>query len=472
MTHEHVESDVSRHKCLIYDGDPAEQLPVVVPLLLDGLATNWRCLYLAGPETLPMIDRALTERGVDTRREQDRGALILSADRSHLASGRFDPRAMVDTLCQLIDESVAQGFAGLCATGDMRWELGDDSNFEQLLDYEARLEQVFRDKPLRGICQYRRDTVPAQAVRDALLTHRSTYLGSVLNRDNLFYIPPELILEGPKSASRQSEWMYQQIVRIIKAEEQRDHALKELEQTNRELEQRVAERTAELEAFAYSVSHDLRAPLRAISGFSNILREDFAAALGAEGMLHLERVSANTRKMGELIEGMLQLSRMMKVELQRVPVDLTRLAEDVAREIREAAPRASAELVVHRSMRALGDPVMLRALLVNLIGNAWKFTSGRERTRIDVGRQGDAFFVRDNGAGFDASNAERLFTPFQRFHREDQFPGTGVGLATVQRIVARHGGRVWADSKPNAGATFFFTLPEPTDSQGDQGVRL
>src|SRR5919109_607859 len=154
-----------------------------------------------------MIDQGLAESGVDTPPEKNRGALILSGDRSHPVGGRFDPKAMVDALSRLIDESVAQGFEGLCATGDMRWELGDnDANFDRLLDYEARLEKVFRDKPLRGICQYRRDVVPVKAVRDALVTHRSTYLGEVLNRDNLFYVPPELLLEGDDNAERQSEW--------------------------------------------------------------------------------------------------------------------------------------------------------------------------------------------------------------------------------------------------------------------------
>jgi signal transduction histidine kinase len=469
MTAGLMDTEVSRHKCLIYDGEPAEQLPVVVPLLVDGLADNWRCLYLADPGTLPIMERALSEHGVDTRREQDRGALILSADRSHLVGGRFYPEAMVAAIGKLIDESVAQGFAGLCATGDMRWELGDDANFAHLREYEARLEQLFRDKPLRGICQYRRDVVPAHAVRDALATHRSTYLGTALNRDNLFYIPPELLLEGG-GAEQQTEWMYQQIVRIIKAEEQRDRALQELAATNQNLERRVAERTAELEAanrhleaFAYSVSHDLRAPLRAIGGFSNILREDFAQTLGAEGAKHIDRVVTQVQRMSELIEGMLQLSKIMKTELHAVRVDVTALAEEVALELRETDPQRSAEFVIHRSLSAVADRVLLRALLVNLISNAWKFTGGRSKARIEVGAETDAggqrvFYVRDNGAGFDVRKAERLFAPFQRFHRQEEFPGTGVGLATVQRIVARHGGRIWVESEPNVGTTFFFTL--------------
>src|SRR5579859_3008652 len=140
-------AESSRHKCLIYDGDASEQLPVVVPLLIDGLQDRWRCLYLGSPEAVHMVDAALGDRGVDTEREAKRGALVFSSDRSHLAGGRFDPQAMVDGLCASIDDAVRDGFEGLCATGDMRWELGTDGNFGRLLEYEARLERVFREKP-------------------------------------------------------------------------------------------------------------------------------------------------------------------------------------------------------------------------------------------------------------------------------------------------------------------------------------
>ncbi|HVH08611.1 MAG TPA: MEDS domain-containing protein, partial [Gemmatimonadales bacterium] len=365
--------EVSRHKCLIYDGHPSEQLPVVVPLLLDGLEHRWRCLYLGDPETVGMVDRALGAKGVGTTRETARGALIFSSDRSHLVGGGFDPQVMVDGLRALIDGAVHDGFEGLCATGDMRWELGDDQNFERLLEYEARLEQVFRELPLRGICQYHRDVLPPQSVSDALLTHRSCYIGAALNRDNLFYIPPELLLETRKGEQRggQGEWMCQQILRVLDAEAKRDDALKALQaseahqrqlaeqlaESNRDLERRVAERTAELEAanrhleaFAYSVSHDLRAPLRHISGFSDALADECGATLGPEGLKHLERVRAGVRRMSELIDGMLTLSRVMKAELRRAPVDLSALAEDLAREVRETAPGRSAEFLIHMGL--------------------------------------------------------------------------------------------------------------------------
>src|SRR5262245_11867545 len=244
-----LEPEVSRHKCLIYDGETAEQLPVVVPLLMDGLRDNYRCLYLGPPEMIRMVERALSGRGVDVPRETARGALLMSADRSHLEGGSFDPAAMIAGLSGMIDSAVADGFAGLCATGDMRWELGTDRNFERVAEYEAVLEELFQHKPLRGICQYHRDTVPSYAVRDALRSHRSVHLGDQLNRQNLFYLPPE-VLKAQRHEEDQgaAEWMCQQIIRVMKAEQARDQALAALAHANRDLERRVAERTAELTA--------------------------------------------------------------------------------------------------------------------------------------------------------------------------------------------------------------------------------
>lgn len=483
----HQISDISRHKCLIYEGHPSEQLPIVVPLLKGGIEENWKCLYLGAPEMLQMVDTALAAGGVDTSRAKKRGALVLSSDRSHLDGGVFNPQEMIDELCSTIDDAVREGFQGLCATGDMRWELGADENFDHLIEYEAKLELVFRERPLTGICQYHRDILPARAVRDALVTHRSAYIGDVLNRDNLFYVPPELLFDAASNsdASKQGEWMCQQILRVLAAERGRDRALdalrkseaeqrhlaEQLAEMNRELERRVAERTAELqvankhlEAFSYSVSHDLRAPLRAIASFSELIETDCAHKLGDEGRHHLSRVLANARRMSELIEGMLGLARVVKADVDRAAVDLTAVARDVVREIRDMNPGRHAEVVVHEGLRAVGDRTLLRAVLANLLENAWKFTSRCDVARIEVGRFGEEagkpiFGVKDNGVGFDMKYQAKLFGVFQRLHHPEEFPGTGVGLATVERIVARHGGRIWAESSPNAGAAFFFTLP-------------
>lgn len=480
-----VMAEVSRHKCLIYDGDPSEQLPVVIPFLLDGLQNHWRCLYLGSPEMVRMVNATLMTHGVEAAHEVKQGSLILSSDRSHLAQGSFEPRIMIGNLSAMVDSAVEDGFEGLCATGDMLWELGTSKNFERLLEYEARLEQLFREKPLRGICQYQRDIVPAQAVRDALATHRSAFIGDVLNHDNLFYIPPELLLEGDhSSAARQGEWLCQQILRVLEAEQKRDQALKALQESesqqrhlaqqlaemNHNLERHVKERTAELEianqhleAFSYSVSHDLRGPLQSIVGFSEIIAQQYGEALGAKGRELLDRVYTGALRMGELIDGLLALSGVIRAEFNLVPIDLTALAEEVAREIQEREPNRSVEFMIDREMRVVGDRPLIRAVLMNLIGNAWKFTSKSTGPRIEVGKQSDEcetiFFVRDNGAGFDMKHAEKLFGVFERLHKQEEFPGTGVGLATVKRIISKHGGRIWAEGRPKQGATFFFTLP-------------
>ena len=220
----------------------------------------------------------------------------------------------------------------------------------------------------------------------------------------------------------------------------------------------------ELEAFSYSVSHDLRAPLRAIDGFSQALVEDEGDKLSADAQQHLARIRTAAQRMGELIDDLLRLSRVSRGDFTREAVDLTALATSVIRALREANPERSVEVVIADGVRASGDSRLLHIVLENLIGNAWKFTSKAEAPRIEFGMRDEAgeraFFVRDNGAGFDMKYATRLFGAFQRLHREVDFPGTGIGLATVQRIILRHGGRVWVEAEPGKGATFYFTLPD------------
>jgi signal transduction histidine kinase len=319
-----VSVEVSRHKCLIYDGHPSQQLPVVAPFLKSALQNNWRCLYLGSPEMVQMIDGALRQTAVVTTSEMKRGALLYSSERDHLQNGAFEPQAMINGLCELIDGAVRDGFEGLCATGDMRWELGTDENFDRLIEYEALLERVFRQKPLMGICQYHRDVIPPRTLREALLTHRSAYIGDTLNRDNLFYLPPEVTLESGDEVrdSRHGEWMCEQILRVLKAEQTRDKALSAVQELNRDLERRVKERTQqleianrELEAFSYSVSHDLRAPLRAISGFTQIVCEQAGAVLNPESRTLLQNVRSSAQQMGELIDGLLAMARVIKADL-------------------------------------------------------------------------------------------------------------------------------------------------------------
>jgi two-component system, NtrC family, sensor kinase len=219
----------------------------------------------------------------------------------------------------------------------------------------------------------------------------------------------------------------------------------------------------ELEAFSYSVSHDLRAPLRSIDGFSQILLEDYAKQLDENGQGHLRRICAAAQRMGHLIDAMLTLSRVTRTEAQRKPVDLGLLATAVAAQLRATQPERQAEFIIPtKGLEVEGDPHLLRALLDNLMGNAWKFTRARSPAVIELGvveGKEPVYYVRDNGAGFDMAHASRLFAPFQRLHAATEFAGTGIGLATVKRIVDRHGGRVWAEGVVDGGATVHFTLP-------------
>jgi len=220
----------------------------------------------------------------------------------------------------------------------------------------------------------------------------------------------------------------------------------------------------ELEAFAYSVSHDLRAPLRAIDGFSLALLEDYARILDDRGRDYLARVRAASQRMGALIDDLLKLSRVTRAPMNRQMVDLSRMVEDIADELSREEPNRKVEFVIEKGLTADGDPQLLRSALENLVNNAWKFTGRRADARIEFGARqqdtGTAYFIRDNGAGFDMAYADKLFAPFQRLHSSNEFPGTGVGLAAVQRVIHRHGGTVWAEGALGAGASFFFTLAD------------
>jgi signal transduction histidine kinase len=219
----------------------------------------------------------------------------------------------------------------------------------------------------------------------------------------------------------------------------------------------------ELEAFSYSVSHDLRTPLRGIDGFSLALLEDYADKLDEDGKDYLRRVRAATQRMGILIDDLLSLSRVTRTEMRLEKTDLALIARSIAEELQKTQPERRAEFRIEDGLEAFVDSHLIRISLENLLGNAWKFTSKRESACIEFGKTGcdsdTKYFVRDDGAGFDPAYAQRLFGAFQRLHDKSDFPGTGVGLATVQRIIHRHGGRIWAESAVEKGATFYFTLP-------------
>ncbi len=307
--------------------------------------------------------------------------------------------------------------------------------------------------------------------------HLARYLNGVATGDIALHYEGDLVSRGGQrfvifwshTLMRDPEGRITGVASIGQDITQRKRADAEIERLNQTLEQRVAERTAELdrankelESFAYSVSHDLRGPARIMIGFSTILLEKSRDKLDPESIDYVNRIDAGARRMGRLIDDLLRLSRISRVEMRRSEFDLSQLSHDVAKSLFDAHPGHQVQLSIDPGMRVDGDPGLIRILLENVLGNAWKFTAYVAQPRIEAGcerRDGTAvYFVRDNGAGFDMRFADKLFSPFQRLHREEEFEGTGIGLSIVGRIVAMHNGVAWAEGTPGQGATIHFTL--------------
>ena len=260
---------------------------------------------------------------------------------------------------------------------------------------------------------------------------------------------------------------YDGIIEDISERKETERHIQQLNTALRERAMVLESVNHELEAFSYSVSHDLRAPLRAVDGFSRILLDEYADRLDDTGKDRLKRVRAAAQRMATLIDDLLKLSRITRSELKREDIDLSALASEVIEELRKQEPERTVQCTIQPGLIAWGDARLLRIVLDNLLGNAWKFTSKRPDAQIEFGmqRQDDepVYFVRDNGAGFDMAYAEKLFGAFQRLHETSEFPGTGIGLATAQRIIHKHGGRIWAEGEVEQGATFYFTLEARED---------
>lgn len=331
--------------------------------------------------------------------------------------------------------------------------------FAEMLDYTK--EQLYQLTYWDLISEKWHET-QAKIVGEQVLTrgYSDEYeIEGIKNDGTIFPVSLRVWLIKDKDGTPTGMWS---IVRDIT---ERKQAEQEIMKLNEDLKTRAVELEAlnkEVEAFSYSVSHDLRAPLRGISGFSQALLEDYSDTVDDEGKYYLQRVRAASIRMGELIDALLGLSRITRSEIHRENTDLSEITKEFIKELQETEPERQVEIIITPELVANCDPRLLRAVLENLISNAWKFTGKKPIAKIEFGaieRDGEtAYFVRDNGAGFDKAYADKLFGAFQRLHSTDDFKGIGIGLATVKRIIHRHGGSVWAEGEVEKGATFYFTL--------------
>lgn len=409
--------------------------------------------------------RILTQEHLHLAREINARAIIALENARLFHEATHQRELFRATLLSIIDGMIATDSEGniTLMNGSAQimtgWTLGEakDQKFTQI--YQLDGEHVI--------------TLYDQIVRDGFGTHD----GMLIARNG-----QRIPVSQSGAPIHDEKGRLQGVVLVFRDITDRKEHEKRMENYKRELEEAVIQRTSELsntnaqltavnkelEAFSYSVSHDLRTPLRAIDGFSQALQEDFANDLDNEAKQYLARVRAGANRMSELIDDLLKLSRLTRMEMQLSPVDLSQIACEILQDLAQNTPNRQVETDVMPGLSVDGDPRLLRIVLENLLINAWKFTSKRDDAKISFGisetQEGLAYYVRDNGVGFDMAYVNKLFGAFQRLHTVNEFEGTGIGLATVQRIIHRHGGHVWAEGVLNEGATFYFTLHPPTQN--------
>lgn len=399
-------------------------------------------------------------RDVTARRRTEQEIRRFNAELEQRVAERTAELRENQARLQAVTETATEAIISADSRGDIVYL---NPSAQRIFGYS---EQEAIGRPLTLLMPERFHAAHRQGMQRFLAGGEARVIGKIIElvgrRKDGVEFPLELSLASWETGN---ETFFTGMVRDITQRKLAEEAIQEL---NRGLEQHAAELTVvnkELEAFSYSVSHDLRAPLRAIDGFSQALLEDYQDKLDEVGRSHLQRVRAASQRMAALIDDMLGLSRVTRVPMQYETVDLSALAEAVVEELRQVHPQHDAEVAIAPELTAEGDSRLLRILLSNLLDNAWKFTSKTPNARIEFGAvQEDGmpiFYVRDNGVGFDMQYIHKLFGVFQRLHAMDEFPGTGIGLATVQRIVHRHGGSVRAEGAPGVGATFYFTLSKP-----------
>lgn len=422
------------HFCQFYRTQQ-DMIDILVPYFKAGLEDNEFCMWITS-EPLYVEDAvaALRQAMPDFEHYVAKGSIeIIPHSDWYMKDGYFDQTRVLNGWVEKLNQAQQKGYDGLRLTGNTFWL--ESSLWQDFKDYEEAVNNVISRYPMIAACTYSLDKCGASEIIDVLQNHQFALIKS----------------EGAWTLIEDS---------------QRKHAAEAIEKLNEALAHRTEQLEAmnrDLESFAYSVSHDLRVPLRAIDGYSQLLLKKYPDKLDDEGKRYLNVLRDNAKRMGKLIDDILTFSRMGRLEISAEEIDMTKLAATVLEEL-----LSTAEHLPRMDLMPLppcrGDQAMLRQIWENLLSNALKFTRPKSTALIEIGAQIDngehIYFVKDNGVGFDMQYAHKLFGVFQRLHGVDEFEGTGIGLAIVKRIVTRHGGRVWAEGKVGEGAKFYFALPQ------------
>lgn len=479
------------HLCLFYEKDPAEQMPALIPFIQEGLARDEQFIYVADDQTVDELTERLEKSGVNVRKEVRGGRLKLWTRKEWRQSGALNSKKKLRQVKGFIDDALAAGFKGIRFAVEMTWTLGPDIPATQLEHWKATMNTIFvPGSPGRIICQYNRSRLSPDVLLVALHTHPLVISGDHVY-PNCFYQAP-LILAGNKiensngkSSIDKFDWMISQLERTRvrwreeaskelaarkRAEKELLEAKERLANSNEELERRVQERTASLreavqqmEEFSYTVSHDLRAPLRTMQGFSQIVIEDFGHKLGPEANEYMARISTASARLDQMIQDVLAYSRLARSQINSEAIDLKEVIESVIDEHSELhSPRAEIE-IAGEIPNVVAQQSALTQCVANLLGNAVKFispgTKAKVRIHMELVNNDARIYFADNGIGIDPKDHRRIWNMFERVYPNKNYEGTGVGLAIVRKAVEKMGGQAGVESDLGKGSKFWIQLP-------------
>ncbi|HEX2961166.1 MAG TPA: MEDS domain-containing protein [Ignavibacteriales bacterium] len=468
--------NVHDHICSIYESRD-EQLAVIIPFIKYGLENNEKCLYVADENTVEEITGLLSDGIPELQSYMDKGALtIIDKKKAYLEQGRFSPEHVVEAIKKNIRTAKQEGYKAFRITGEMTWALSGDPGVEHLMEYESDVNHLYEELDAVAICQYNKNRFSPEMIRHILYTHPVViYKGTVCR--NYKYVPPEEYL-SPDAASAEIDRTLVQILEIEKREESLLEKNIELQVINQKLNAEIEMRkqtedlllktlrelersNSELEQFAYVASHDLQEPIRMISVYTRMLERQLEGKLDPRSQQCLFFLSDGSKRMHALVQDLLAYSRLTSAKEPFVPTDMNSVLAEVMLDLQVAITDYNAEIEIGEMPRITADPTQMRQLFQNLIQNAIKFKSDADPFIQICCERNDTewhFSIKDNGIGISPEYNDRVFVIFQRLHEKEKYPGTGIGLSVCKKIVERHGGRIWIESKEGSGSTFHFTI--------------